>query len=218
MRDQILTFFITGQQPAALTLTWLWYLLAQHADAQERLADEVDTLLGGREPTLGDLPQLRYTKAVVEETLRLYPPVYIFFHQVFRDDVLGGYPVPAKALVSCLTYATQRDPAFWDAPDAFRPERFLTARPADQPAFAYYPFGGGPRQCIGRHVGLLEVQLATAIIAQRYRLQLAPGASVRPQPVVLLRTAGPVPLTLMRRAPMGSGTGSPAPGHGGSAR
>jgi cytochrome P450 len=199
LRDEAMTLFITGQQPVALALSWLWYLVSQDADVRGRLEAEVDAVVGDREPTLDDVPQLIYARAVIAETLRLYPPVYVFFRTAFAADEIAGYHIPAKAVLSFQTYATHRDPAYWEDPDRFDPGRFLGAPPADRPAYAYFPFGGGPRECLGRHVGMLEMTLAVAMVTQRYRLHLRPGADVRPNAIVLLGLTGPVPMLVTRR-------------------
>ena len=157
-------------------------------------------MLGGRTPTVDDLPKLPYTRQVIDETLRLYPPVWITNRQAVAEDEIMGCRIPAGALVSISPYATHRHPDFWEDSERFDPERFSPERVAARPRFAYLPFGGGPRQCIGNTFALTEAVLVLATVAQRYRLRLPVGAVVTPEPRVTLQPRGGLPMRLEQRS------------------
>jgi cytochrome P450 len=198
LRDEVMTFVLAGHETTAVALAWTWYLLARHPDADARLRAEVAAVLGGRAPTVEDLPALRYTRMVLEETMRLYPPVWGLGRQAIAADSIGGYPIRAGAPVSMSPYVTHRHPAVWDDPERFDPERFTPERVAARPRFAYLPFSGGPRLCIGNEFALMEATLVLALVAQRYRLVLAPERRVVPQVTLTLRPRGGLPMTLER--------------------
>ena len=160
---------------------------------------ELAAVLGGRTPQVDDLPDLRYTLAVFEEALRLYPPAWIITRKALADDVIGGYRVPANALVVASPYVTHRQAALWDDPEAFDPGRFSEERAADRSRFACYPFGGGPRLCIGDQFALTEARLMIASVAQRYRLRLVSGHPVAVEPGVTLRPKHGLMLELEKR-------------------
>jgi cytochrome P450 len=187
LRVEVTTFLLAGQETTALALTWTWYLLSQHPHARERLEAELDGVLQGRPPGYADLAQLPYTRMVLDEALRLYPPAWGFSRQALGDDRLGGYHLPRGWLAFVLPYVLHRLPAFWPDPDRFDPERFTPERSAERPKFVYLPFGAGPRQCIGNHFALIEAQLVLATLAQSYRLTLEPGHQVEPWPLITLR-------------------------------
>jgi cytochrome P450 len=200
LRDEILTLFLAGIETTANGLVWACYLLAQHPESARRLRAELTTALGGRLPTVADLPALPYLTMFVDESLRLYPPAWAMSRVPLVDDELGGYRIPAGRPVFLSPYFTHRHPEFWESPEGFDPERFSPQRSAGRPRFAYFPFGGGPRQCIGMPFALLEIQLVLATIAQRYRLDLLPSWEVLPEAALGLRPRGglpvhPVPLT-----------------------
>jgi cytochrome P450 len=199
LRDEVMTLLLAGHETTANLLTWTWYLLAQHPEAERRLHDELTRELGGRLPTVEDLPRLAYTTMVLEESLRLYPPAVGFNRKALAEDELGGYRVPANTLVWMSPHVTHRHPEFWDDPDAFDPERFTPERVAARPHFAYFPFGGGPRQCIGNNFAMMEAQLVLATIAQRYQLRLAPGRPVVPQVLLAMRPRDGLVMTLHDR-------------------
>jgi cytochrome P450 len=186
-RDEVLTLLFAGHATTAAALAWTWALLAQHPHVQARLHREVVAVLGGRAPTATDLPHLLYTKMVIEEALRLYPPTWITARTPLQADDIGGYAIPAGAVVLLSPYVMHRHPRFWEAPTVFDPERFTPARSVGRPRYAYFPFGGGPRRCLGEHFALQEAQLIVAMVAQTYRLQLVPGHPVIPQPLLALR-------------------------------
>jgi len=187
LRDEMMTLLIAGHETVASALAWVWYLLATDPAAEAKLHAELAAVLGGRAPEVDDLPDLRYTLAVFEEALRLYPPAWIITRKALADDVIGGYRVPANALVVTSPYVTHRQAAVWPEPEVFDPDRFAEARVAERPRFAFYPFGGGPRLCIGDQFALTEARLIIASVAQRYRLRLVPGHPIAVEPGVTLR-------------------------------
>jgi cytochrome P450 len=200
LRVEVTTFLLAGQETTSLALTWVWYLLSRHPAAQRRLEDEIDTALGDRPPEYADLVNLPYTRMVIDEAMRLYPPAWGFSREAIGDDEVGGYRVPRGWLVFVIPYVLHRLPAFWDDPDAFDPERFTPERIAERPKFIYLPFGAGPRQCIGNQFALIEAQLVVATLAQRYRLHLVPGHSVDPWPLITLRPRFGMPMSVVRRS------------------
>ncbi|HEX8071225.1 MAG TPA: cytochrome P450 [Pyrinomonadaceae bacterium] len=196
LRAEAVTFLGAGHETTAVALAWLWYLLAQHEDAAAELQTELRRVLGGRAPTVEDLPQLPYTLRCIEETMRLYPPAWAMSRTALGPDTLGGYPVAPNSEVLIPTYVTHRHPDFWQEPDRFDPERFTPAAAAARPRYAYFPFGGGPRQCIGNNFALIEMQLVVASIAQRFRFRLVPGHRVVADPSITLRPRDGVWVTL----------------------
>lgn len=199
LRDEVTTLLLAGHETTAVALSWACHLLAEHPEVQSRLQAEVDAALGGRAPTLDDLPRLPYARMVIDETMRLYPPAYAIVRQAAQDDEIRGYRVSKRAIISIMPYVTHRHPAFWDRPEVFDPERWTPERAAGRPAFAYFPFGGGPRMCMGNHFALMESQLILAMIAQRYALRSAPGHPVEPEPSITLRPRHGVKLLLTAR-------------------
>jgi cytochrome P450 len=175
IRDEVVTLILTGSETVALTLSYAWYLLAQHPEVQARLADELGDELGGRTPTLEDLPELTYTEKIIKEALRLYPPVWAFGREAVRPVEIGGYTLPAKTTLVLSQWVVHRDPRFYDRPHEFRPERWTEEFEKQLPKFAYFPFGGGQRTCIGASFAKMEITLVLATMAQRLRLSLAPG-------------------------------------------
>jgi cytochrome P450 len=196
LRDQIITFIGAGHETTAVALAWTCYLLSQHPEAEERLHTEVAEALAGKVPGADDLARLSYTRRVIEESLRLYPPVYATVRDALQDDEIGGYNVPARSMVVLCPYVTHRHPEFWNDPDRFDPDRFLPENSADRPRFVWYPFLGGPHQCIGQEFAMMEATLIVAMIAQRFRLKLAPDAKVEPHPMISLRPKNGVPMTI----------------------
>lgn len=180
LRDEVMTIFFAGHETTALTMMWIWYLLGQHPESEAKLHAELDSTLQGRAPTLEDVPRLAYTRMVVEEAMRLYPPAAMFVRDAVEDDLIDGYRVPKRSMLVFSPYITHRHPALWDDPEGFRPERFAPDQSKDRHLYAYFPFGAGPRKCIGNHFAMLESQLALAMVAQRFRLRLVPGQVVRP--------------------------------------
>jgi len=200
LMDESLTMLLAGHETTATTLSWIWALLHQHREVEARLHAEVDSVLAGRVPTLEDLPQLPYTRMVVDEALRLYPSVYVLSRKVAKEDELCGFRIQAGSSVDLSPYATHRLPEFWEEPEQFRPERFTPEQVAKRPRFAYFPFIAGPRQCIGNSFALMEAQVITACISQRFRPRMVPGYTLKAEPLVTLRPTGGLPMHLERRA------------------
>jgi cytochrome P450 len=199
LRVEVTTFLLAGQETTSLALTWTWYLLSQHPRVQRRLEEQVDAVLNGRPPEYNDLVNLPYTRMVIDEAMRLYPPAWGFSRQALADDELGGFHLPRGWLAFVIPYVLHRLPAFWQDPEAFDPERFLPERSADRPKFVYLPFGAGPRQCIGNQFALIEAQLIVATLAQRYRLHLVPQHRVEPWALITLRPRFGMPMIIERR-------------------
>jgi cytochrome P450 len=187
LRDEVMTMFLAGHETTANALTWSWYLLSQHPASRERLEAELLGSLDGKSPGVEDLPKLPFTAMVLKESMRLYPPAWLIARSAAKDDVIGGARIEAGTFVFVCPYMTHRHPAFWEDPERFDPERFAPGKDAERPRFAYFPFGGGPRQCIGKDFALIEAELAIAAVAQRYRLELLPGHPVVAQPMITLR-------------------------------
>ncbi|NNB86208.1 cytochrome P450 [Corallococcus exiguus] len=196
---EVMTMLLAGHETTATALSWTWGLLSQHPEAEARLHAELDSVLEGRSPTVEDVPGLPYTRQVVEEAMRLYPAVIVLSRSVKEDDVIGGFHIPKGTWVDVSPYVTQRHPDFWEEPDAFRPERFAPEAVAKRHRFAYFPFSGGPRQCIGNSFALMEAQLVLATVARRYRLREAPGFTMQPDSHLTLRPKGTLPMYLERR-------------------
>jgi cytochrome P450 len=187
LRDEAMTLFLAGHETTALTLAWTWYLLATHEGAAARVADEVDAVVGDRPPTAEDLPRLRYVESVILESMRLYPPAYVIGREAVADCEVGGYHVPRGLTIMLPQWSVHRDPRYYDDPEKFRPERWLEGLAQRLPRYAYFPFGGGPRLCIGNHFAQLETVLVLAVLARHYRFTLADAAPVRPAPTFTLR-------------------------------
>src|SRR5260370_3044335 len=173
--------------------------MSQSADVDWRMHAELDQVLRGQLPTVERLADLPYTRMVLEEALRLYPPVFGLNRKAIADDEIGGYFVPANTLIWMSPYATHRHPDFWENPEVFDPERFSPERAAGRPHFAHFPFGGGPRLCIGSNFAMMEAQLILATIAQRYRLRLVPDYQVEPQVLLTMRPRHGLPMMLLER-------------------
>ena len=199
LRDEVGTFLLAGHETTAMTLAWTWYMLSKHTAVEHKLHAELAAVLGGRLPTAADIPQLPYTRMVIQEVMRMYPAAWAMTRGIIEDDEIGGYPIKAGAIMILSPYVTHRHPDFWDNPEGFDPERFTPERIAERPRYAYFPFGGGPRQCIGNEFALMEAQLIVATVAQRYRLNLIPGQKVEPDPIFTLRPNTAVRMALHAR-------------------
>jgi cytochrome P450 len=191
VRDEVITLLFAGHDTTASALTWACYLLGRHEDAQRRLQAEAASVGAA---TVEDLPRLTYTRMVLEEAMRLYPPGWSLGRKALHDDEIGGYHIPAGSLVWVSPYVTHRHPAYWERPEEFDPERFTPERSASRPRFAYFPFSTGPRICIGGHFAMMVAQLTLASIARRYRVRLPPGVRVEPEALLSLRPRGSVPM------------------------
>jgi cytochrome P450 len=185
LRDQVLTMLMAGHETTAKALSWSLVLLDRHPDVAARLDAELEAVLGGRPPRAADLDRLALLQSVVREALRLYPPVWLISRKATVDDEVGGYTIPAGALVCVSPYLLHRHPALWDDPDRFDPDRF--ARDEERPEFAFMPFSGGPRRCIGERLALLEAGLVLTTLRPRVGIRLVPDHPVEPEALVTLR-------------------------------
>ena len=199
VRDEAMTMFLAGHETTAVALSWAWYLLARHPEAEARLADELREVLGDRPPAVADLPRLRYAGMVVAEAMRLYPPAYGLGRQADRATEIAGHAVAAGDILIAPTWVVHRDRRWFDEPEAFRPQRWAGDLAQRLPRFAYFPFGGGPRQCIGNSFAQMEAVLVLAVIAQRFRLSLIPGQRITPTPYITLRPAPGIRMLVARR-------------------
>ena len=196
LRNQVMTLTLAGYETTASTLTWTWHLLSQNLWAVDRLRSEVRERLKGRPPRYSDLDDLSFTGMVLDESLRLYPPAWILGRRALGDDVIDGYAIPANTVIAICIYTMHRHPGFWDQPDIFNPERFSPENSKGRYKYAYVPFGGGPRQCIGNNFGLMEAALVIACILQRFELHAIPGMEVHPQALFVLRPNRDVMMSL----------------------
>jgi cytochrome P450 len=187
VRDEALTIFLAGHETTANALTWAWYLLSQHPDIEARWHAELTAVLGGRPPDLEDLPRLTYTRQIVAETLRLYPPAWAVGRRSLRTYQLGPYTVPPGSVLMMPQYVVHRDPRFYPQPERFDPERFTPEAEKSRPRFAYFPFGGGSRVCIGDSFAWMEATLVLAALGQRWTLSLAADQDVDIHPMMTLR-------------------------------
>lgn len=199
VRDEVLTFVVAGHETVASALTWAWVLLARNPDVLARLRAEADQALSGDAATDPDLGRLPYTRAVIDEVLRIYPPVWLITRRSLAPDRLDDVAVPQGALLILSPWLVHRDPARWDRPEQFRPERFLSERGAAARALAYLPFGAGPRQCIGREVALVEAVVALAVLASRYDVRPLAAGPPRPVARVTVRPEGGLPALVQLR-------------------
>ncbi len=199
LRDEVMTLLLAGHETTALTLSWAWYLLAKHPAAQAKLHEEVDKMLSRRLPSAPDVGQLTYTNNVVRETMRLYPPAYVMTRRAAETVEIGGYVLPAESNVILSPWVTHRDPRFFPNPEAFEPERWSAGKEQTIPKFAYFPFGGGPRVCIGNAFALMEAAVLLASVAQRFHISLVPGSTVAPLASITLRPRNGVHVRLRQR-------------------
>ncbi|MFN8372251.1 MAG: cytochrome P450 [Anaerolineae bacterium] len=200
LRDESVTLFIAGHETTAVTLTWAWYLLSQHPEVEAKLHAELEQVLGGRAPTVHD--QLPYTDSIIKETMRLYPPVPLIPRTVMEDTVVGGYRFVKNGGVLLAAYAAHRNERYFPEAERFLPERWEGDFEKQIPRYAYFPFGGGPRICIGNQFALMEARLLLATIAQRYRLALEPGQTIEPISFVSLRPKVGIRMQAMVREPL----------------
>jgi cytochrome P450 len=187
LRDEAMTIFLAGHETTANALTWTWYLLSQHPEIEARFHAEVGGVLKGELPTAEDYPRLRYTEMVFAEAMRLYPPAWIIGRRALGDYQIDGYTIPARSILLLSQYVTHHDERFFPDPFRFDPERWTPEARESRPKFSYFPFGGGPRLCIGESFAWMEGALVLATIAQRFRMRLTPGHPVEMQPLVTLR-------------------------------
>jgi cytochrome P450 len=210
--DEAVTMLLAGHETTALTLMFAVYLLSSHPDEAARLRADIDTVLQGRPIAVEDLKQLPFLDAVVREALRLYPPAYAFGRETTAPFELGGYQIPVGSQIAVSPYGIHRNGRYFREPDRFRPERWLNGETDDLPRFAYLPFGGGHRVCIGSHFALLEIGVALASLLQQVELTVVPGFELKLDPVITLRSEHGMPVRVKRRVSVARGsTRSEAP-------
>ena len=197
--DEIMTLVVAGHETTASGLNWTWYLLSQHPQVEARLHAELDAAADVPAPTLSEMEELRYTRQVIDEALRLYPPGWVLSRRTVAADVLGGYPVAAGTNVLLPLYLLHRHPRFWRDPEAFDPERFAPEHESQRPRFAYMPFAAGPRHCIGETFALYEMQMHLYKVARRYRLRYVPDKPLELEAQINLRTRHPLHMRLEAR-------------------
>lgn len=198
VRDEAITLFLAGHETTANALTWTWYLLSQHPEAEAKFHEEIDRVLEGRTPTPEDFPRLTYTRQVLAESMRIYPPVWAAGREAINDTQIGPYPVSKGTQVIVCTYATHHDPRWYPEPERFDPERFTEENSAARPKFAYYPFGGGRRLCIGEHFAWMEGVLVLATLAQHWKFRMT-GPRPALDPHITLRPKGGLTMRAERR-------------------
>ncbi|HWX55451.1 MAG TPA: cytochrome P450 [Verrucomicrobiae bacterium] len=199
LRDETMTLFLAGHETTALSLAWTWYLLGENPKAEARLQEELHGVLGGRMPEAADLERLPYLRAVVDESLRLYSPASLMSRMSIAPFSLGGYDFPTGTTVLMSQWIMHRDPRFYDDPNSFRPERWLAGLEDRLPKGAYFPFGDGPRRCIGQDFAILDTMLVLAAIAQKFSFRLVPGHPIVPEQLVTLRPRHGIKMTIQER-------------------
>jgi len=172
LHDEVMTIFIAGHETTAVSLAWLFYLLSKHPEVENKLREELKTVLNGKTPAFEDLPKLRYTRQVIDESLRIYPPAWIVGRMSLGEDEIDGYHIPKDSTMLMISYAIHRHPRYWKDPEKFDPERFSPERAKEIHKYAYFPFGGGPRLCIGNNFALLEMQIIVATMLQKFQLRM----------------------------------------------
>jgi cytochrome P450 len=202
VRDEVVTIFMAGHETTAVTMTWVWYLLSQHPNEEAALHEELDRVLGGRTPTAEDLPNLPYTRMIIEEAMRLYPPAPGISIRVAKEaDEVSGFKVTPGLAIMIAPWVLHRHRRVWDNPERFEPTRFAKQASEGRPRFAYLPFGGGPRICIGATLAITEAILILAVLAQRFRLRLKEGQRIELQTRITLRPKNGIAVHLERRRP-----------------
>lgn len=187
LRDQVFTLLLAGYETTASALTWTWYLLSQNPEIVQQIREEVESLLLNRSPTYADTLNLEYTLCVFKEVLRLYPSAWVLGRKAIKADRFGDYLIPAEGTLAISPYTLHRHLGFWDQPEIFDPTRFLPEQSASRHRFAYIPFGGGPRQCIGNNLALLEAQLIISMVVSRFNLHLVDNHPIKPSAHFVLR-------------------------------
>ncbi len=199
--DEVMTLIVAGHETTATTLNWTWYLLCNHPEAEARMQTEIDAVVGDATPGIEHVGQLTYTGQVLEEALRLYPPVWLYTRKAVNADRLGPYDVAPGTDIFITPYYLHRHPDFWDAPEAFRPERFAPEAVAARHRHVHIPFSAGPRRCIGDHFAMVEMKIHLALMARRFRLRLQAAEPVELEPAVNLRSRQPLHMSIEPRTP-----------------
>jgi cytochrome P450 len=202
LHEEILGMLQQGHDTVGESLAWTWYLLSLHPEVDRKLHLEVSQVVGDRMPTIADLPRLHYAHMILQESLRMYPPVWVIPRDAINDDQIGGYRIPAGSTILLSPYLTHRHPEFWENPEAFDPERFLPAPSHDRPRHAYFPFGGGPRLCMGVDMAMMEMMLIMVMVVQRYRIHLVPGHREEPECILDMLPRYRVRATLHKQHPV----------------
>lgn len=198
-RDELITMFLAGHETTATTLTWTWYLLARHAEIRAQLEQELESILGGRPPSVDDLPHLEFTRMVIAEAMRIYPPVWTLTRRALQDVEIGEYILPAGSIAGMSQFVMHRDPRYFPQPERFDPLRWVPSEAEKRPKYSYFPFGGGPRHCIGESFAWMEATLLLACLSQHWRPQLCSADEPKLQPLITLRPLGGLPMILRRR-------------------
>jgi cytochrome P450 len=201
LRDEVLTMLLAGHETTSLALSWTYYLLSQHPGVGRSIEDEVDRVIGDARPAFAHVDRLSCTRRAIEESLRLYPPAWGFSRKAMADDEIGGYRIPRGSLVFLIPFVVHRRPKLWPDPERFDPGRFAQEHESARPRFAYFPFGGGPRGCVGNQFAMVEALLIVAAIAQRYRIELVPDQDIRPEPLITLRPVPGIRAVIKKRPP-----------------
>ncbi len=200
LHDEVITLINAGHETTATSLAWTWYVLGTHPHIMARMQNEAQTILDGDAPTFEKLPQLKYTRRVIDESLRLYPPGLGLVPRVtLEDDEIQGYSIPKGSIINIISYFTSRHPDFWDNPEQFAPDRFLSERSHQRPKFAYLPFGAGPHACIGKNFALMESVTILAAIVQRFDIQLLPHQPIEIDPRFTLRPKYGIKVTVRKK-------------------
>src|ERR1044071_5570531 len=199
LRDEVMTLFLAGHETTANALTWTWYLLSEHPEVEARLHAEIDSVLQGKLPTVADVERLTYTEMVFAEAMRLYPPVWVMSRRAVSSYKVGKYYVPARSIILLSQYVMHHDERYYPEPERFDPDRWTPEAKARRPKYAYFPFGGGPRMCVGEQFAWMEGILLIATLAQQWKLRLVPGHPVKLQPLITLRPKHGMRMTIESR-------------------
>jgi cytochrome P450 len=199
LRDELMTMIFAGHETTAISFMWIFYALTQHKEVAEKLNNEITTVLQGRTPTVSDTANMPYTKQVIQETMRLYPPVWIYGRKALEDDEIAGYYVKKGTYMTLSPYAMHRNPDLWENPEHFDPERFSPERSKGRSPYAYFPFSNGQRKCIGDGFAMMEMQLLVPLMLQRFRMELAPNQQIVFNPLITLRSKFPMMMNLIKQ-------------------
>ena len=199
LRDEVLTIFVAGHETTANAMAFTLYLLAKHPEIKTRLQKELVEVLGNSEPTFEKLQRLEYTTMVIKESMRLFPPAWMIPREAAKDDVIGGYPIKKGDKVLVSPYAMQRSPNYWKNPEEFMPERFSADKIKDIPRYAYFPFGGGQRLCVGNNFAMMEMQIILAKLCLQFDFELPKNFELELLPLITLRPKEGVPMKLVKR-------------------
>ncbi len=199
IRDEVITFFIAGQETTANALSWAFYLIARNKNVEDRILEEIHEVLGSEHPSYDDIERLQYTRNVINETLRLYPPAWTVVRKALKGCEIGGYFIPAGSDIYMSQYVVHRDDRFFSDPLKFSPERWFEINSRNLPRFAYFPFGGGPRRCIGEPFAIMEAVLILAVVLREWSVELINEGEIKPKPLITIRPKNGVPVRLLKR-------------------